>query len=68
MPELSLTSLVIDAPATGALVETVALPSSNEGVMPSKSVCTFVKPARYASGPRKVPGLVWQVKKTMADL
>ena len=49
--------------------ETVARPTYDEGALASAPVtCTRVKPARYASGPRQVPGLAWQVKKTTTDL
>ena len=57
---------------TGSVSETSPLKESpiyDQGVIsPEPIKCAFVKPARYASGPRKVPGLAWRVKEAKSDL
>ena len=72
LSEISLTSLVRDVPETFEIIEPVASisPISDQGVTPPKPVtCVFLpKPARYASGPRKEPGLIWQKKINGKDI
>ena len=72
LSEISLTSLVRDVPETFEIIEPMASisPIPDQGVTPPKPVtCVFLpKPARYASGPRKEPGLIWQKKINGKDI
>ena len=44
-------------------------PMHDQGViLPAPVQCPFVRPVRYASGPRKVPGLAWRVKESKNKL